>query len=162
MSTVSSTIEKSVDVAAPIRQVYNQWTQFEEFPHFMQGVEQVIQKGDKHLHWKAEIAGQTKEWDAEIIDQTPDRRIEWRSTTGAENNGVVMFTPTEGGGTRVTALMTYDPEGWTEKLGDFLGFVSSHVEGDLERFKQFIEQRTHATGAWRGEIHGGQVVEKGR
>lgn len=152
-----ASVEKTIDVDLPVRTVYDQWTQFEEFPRFMEGVEQVRQLDDKRLHWKASIAGKDEEWDAVITEQTPDRQVAWRSTTGAENSGVIRFAPLNGNQTRVTAVMSYDPEGIVEKTGDKLGFVERRVEGDLKRFKSFIEGRGAETGAWRGEIHGGMV-----
>ncbi len=152
-------VEKSIEVNVPVRTVYNQWTQFEEFPRFMEGVEEVRQLDDTRLHWKATIAGKTEEWDAVITDQIPDQRIAWNSTSGAENSGVVTFAPVGPDTTRVTAVIGYEPEGIVEKAGDALGVVDARVKGDLERFKQFIEERGMATGAWRGEVHGG--VETG-
>ena len=154
-----ATVEKSIDVDLPVRTVYNQWTQFEEFPQFMEGVEEVRQLSDSRLHWKAEIGGKTEEWDAIITDQVPDRIVAWRSTSGAENSGAIRFTPLGPERTRVTAEIGYDPEGIVENDGDKLGVVSRRVEGDLKRFKSFIEERGVASGAWRGEIHGG--VEEG-
>jgi len=154
---MSSTVEKSVEVHAPIGVVYDQWTQFEQFPKFMQGVKEVKQLNDKRLHWVATVGLKEKSWDADIVEQTPDTRIAWRSATGAENSGIVSFLPTPDGGTKVTARITYDTEGLVEKVGDALGFVSGRVEGDLKRFKEFIEARGTATGSWRGEIHGGKV-----
>jgi uncharacterized membrane protein len=154
-----ATVEKSIVVDLPVRTVYNQWTQFEEFPRFMEGVEEVRQLDDTRLRWKASIAGKTEEWDAVITDQIPDQQVAWRSTSGAENSGIITFTPIGTDGTRVTAVIGYAPEGVVEKAGDALGVVERRVEGDLERFKQFIEERGAATGAWRGEVHGG--VETG-
>ena len=151
------TIEKSVEVDAPISTVYNQWTQFEEFPRFMEGVKEVRQLDDKRLHWHAEIAGKDKQWDAEIYRQEPDRAIAWRSTSGAENGGEVSFTPAGNNGTRVMLRMSYDPEGFLENVGDALGMVGMRVQGDLDRFKEFIESRGRETGGWRGEIRGGSV-----
>lgn len=150
-------IEKSIEVNAPISSVYNQWTQFEQFPHFMEGVEAVQQLDDKRLHWKAEIAGKTKEWDAEIFEQIPEQRIAWRSMSGARNSGMVNFRSLGENQTEVTLKLNYEPEGATEKVGDALGFVSHRVQGDLKRFKEFIEARGTATGGWRGEIHGREV-----
>jgi uncharacterized membrane protein len=155
-----ASVEKSIEVNLPVRTVYNQWTQFEEFPRFMEGVEEVRQLDDKRLHWKASIAGKTEEWDAAITDQIPDQLVAWRSTSGSENSGAIRFTPIGDAKTRVTAVIGYQPEGIIEKAGDAIGAVDRRVEGDLERFKEFIEQRGAATGAWRGEIHGG-VVEGG-
>ncbi len=152
-------VEKSIEVNLPIRPVYNQWTQFEEFPRFMEGVEEVRQLDDTNLHWRASIAGKTEEWDAAITDQIPDQQVAWRSTSGAENSGIITFTPMGADKTRVTAVIGYEPEGIVEKAGDALGVVDSRVQGDLERFKSFIEERGTATGAWRGEVQGG--VETG-
>jgi uncharacterized membrane protein len=157
--SIMATVEKSIDVDLPVRTVYNQWTQFEEFPRFMEGVEEVRQLNDSRLHWKAEIGGKTEEWDAVITDQVPDRIVAWRSTSGAENSGAIRFNSLGPDRTRVTAEIGYDPEGIVENIGDKLGVVSRRVEGDLERFKTFIEERGAASGAWRGEIHGG--VEEG-
>ena len=147
-----STIEKSIEVNVPVRTTYNQWTQFEEFPRFMEGVKEVTQLDDTRLHWKAEIAGQEKEWDAEIIEQTPDQRIAWTSRGGANNGGVVTFHRLSDARSKVILQMEYDPQGFVENAGDALGVVSSRVQGDLERFKEFIEQRGHETGAWRGQL----------
>lgn len=147
-----ATIEKSIDVKVPVNAVYNQWTQFEEFPQFMEGVESIKQMGDKHLHWKATIGGSTEEWDAEISEQIPDKRIAWHSISGAENAGSVDFHYLNPKETRVTLSMDYEPSGIKETVGDKLGFASRKVEGDLERFKTFIESRGSETGAWRGEI----------
>ena len=147
-----SNIEHSIDVNVPVRTAYNQWTQFEEFPQFMEGVEEVKQLGDKRLHWRANIAGKQEEWDAEITEQEPDMRVAWTSTTGAHNAGVVTFHRLEDSKTRVMLQVDYKPEGVVENVGDALGFVSRRVKGDLERFKTFIEARGKETGAWRGEI----------
>ena len=152
----TQTIEQSIEVQAPISQTYNQWTQFEEFPRFMEGVEEVRQLDDKHLRWCAKVAGKREEWDAEIVQQVPDQQIAWRHTGGAVNRGVVTFTPIEGDRTDVTLAIEYEPQSFTEKVGDALGFLSRRVEGDLERFKKFIEERGTETGAWRGEIHPNQ------
>jgi uncharacterized membrane protein len=151
-------IEKSIEVKAPLHTVYNQWTQFEEFPHFMEGVEEVRQLGDKRLRWKAEIGGKSKEWDAEIFEQIPDQRIAWRSISGVKNSGNVSFFATDEATTRVTLKLNYEIDGAMEKMADALGVVERRVEGDLKRFKEFIEARRVETGAWRGEIHGRQVV----
>jgi uncharacterized membrane protein len=156
-----ASMEKSIKVEVPVSTAYNQWTQFEEFPQFMEGVEEVRQLDDKRLHWRATIAGTTEEWDAEIIEQTPDQVVAWRSTTGAENGGHVSFAPVGPDATRITLRLDYDPEGIVKSIGDKVGFVSRRVQGDLERFKQFIETRGMETGAWRGEIHGAEVEEQG-
>ena len=147
-----ASITKSIDVNVPVRTAYNQWTQFEEFPQFMEGVQEVTQRDDTHLHWRANIAGKDEEWDAVITEQEPDMRVAWSSTTGAHNAGVVTFHRLDESKTRVTLQLDYEPEGVVENVGDALGFVSRRVEGDLERFKQFIESRGQATGAWRGEV----------
>ena len=144
-----SRIEKSIDVNVPVHTAYNQWTQFESFPQFMEGVEDVQQLDDKRLHWRAQIGGKQKEWDAEIVEQQPDRRVAWRSLDGAPNDGVVTFEPIDADRTRVTLALDYEPEGFLENVGDALGFVSGRVQGDLKRFKEFIESRGAETGAWR-------------
>src|SRR4051812_20982195 len=143
-----ATIEKSIEVEAPLNAVYNQWTQFEEFPRFMEGVKTVRQEGDDRVHWVAEIGGKSKEWDARITEQQPDQRIAWRSEDGAPNGGVVTFHRIRDGVTKVMLQMEYDPEGFAESTGDVLGFVGRRVEGDLKRFKQFIEERGRETGGW--------------
>src|SRR5207248_1541450 len=130
---------------------YNQWTQFEEFPKFMEGVISVRQLDDKYLHWKAKIAGKEEEWDAEIYEQVPDRRIAWRSISGAKNAGAVHFEAIAPGKTRVSLALNYDPEGVLENVGQALGIVLMRVKGDLERFKEFIERLPEETGAWRGK-----------
>ena len=147
-----SSIEKSIDVHVPVHTAYNQWTQFETFPHFMEGVKEIRQLDDKRLHWRANVGGKEKEWDAVITEQMPDQRIAWRNTTGATNAGVVTFHRLSDNTTRVMLQMEYDPEGLVENVGDVIGVVSARVKGDLERFKQFIEKRGVETGAWRGKI----------
>ncbi len=149
-------VEKSIPVNVPVRTVYNQWTQFEEFPKFMEGVKEVKQLDDKHLLWRAKVGGKEEEWQAEIVEQVPDQRIGWRSIVGAQNGGLVSFHP-EDSRTLVTLKLEYDPEGIVENVGDKMGFMSRRVEGDLKKFKEFIEARGAPTGAWRGEIHGQQV-----
>jgi uncharacterized membrane protein len=147
-----SLIEKSIEINVPVKTAYNQWTQFEEFPKFMEGVRQVKQLDDKHLHWKAEIGGKEKEWDAEITEQIPDERIAWRSRGGAKNGGVVTFHRLSDSKSKVMLQMEYDPEGVVEHAGDAAGVVSQRVLGDLERFKRYIESRGQETGAWRGTV----------
>jgi uncharacterized membrane protein len=147
-----SLIEQSIEVDVPAKTAYNQWTQFEEFPKFMEGVKEVRQLDDKRLHWRAEIAGKEKEWDAEITEQIPDERIAWRSRSGAPIGGVVTFHVLSPTRSKVMLQMEYDPETFIEKAGDAVGIVSQRVSGDLERFKDFIETRGRETGAWRGEI----------
>jgi uncharacterized membrane protein len=147
-----ATIEKSIVVDIPVRTAYNQWTQFEEFPRFMEGVREVKQLDDKRLHWRAEIGGKEKEWDAEITEQIPDERVAWRSMSGARNAGVVTFHRLADNKTKIMAQIDYDPEGMVENVGDAIGVVGTRVDGDLKRFKEFIESRGAETGAWRGTI----------
>ena len=147
-----STVVQSIDVRVPVRTAYNQWTQFEEFPRFMEGVEKVEQLDDTRLHWVARIAGKTKEWDAKITEQTPDQRVAWTATSGAPNGGVVTFHRLDDNTTRVTVQMEVEPEGPIEKVGDAAGVPDRLVKKDLERFKEFIESRRGETGAWRGEV----------
>jgi uncharacterized membrane protein len=146
------TVTKSITVNVPVNTAYNQWTQFEEFPNFMEGVESVTQLDDKRLHWVAEIGGTREEWDAEIIDQTPDRRIAWQAIGGKRNAGAVTFQPEGADRTRIELEIDYETEGLKEKAGDALGVVDRRVQGDLERFEKFIESRGVETGAWRGNI----------
>jgi uncharacterized membrane protein len=147
-----STVQKAIDVKVPVRAAYDQWTQFEEFPRFMKGVTSVRQADDTHLHWKADVAGQEREWDAVITEQEPDQRIAWHSTAGARNAGVVTFHRIDDDTTRVTLQMDVEPEGVIESAGDALGVLDRRVQGDLERFKEFIEERGTPTGAWRGDV----------
>jgi hypothetical protein len=154
-------IEKSIDVNVPVREAYNQWTQFESFPQFMDGVESVQQQGDTRLHWVAKIAGKRQEWDAEITEQTPDQRIAWTSTTGDRNAGAVDFHRIDDNRTRITLTMDVEPSGAVEAVGTALGIPSGQVEGDLKRFKEFIESRGSATGAWRGEVEQNDVSGSG-
>src|SRR5262249_43808265 len=144
-------IEKTFEIDRPVHTVYNQWTQFEEFPLFMEGIKEVQQIDDTHLHWRASIAGQDKEWDSEIVEQAPDERIAWRSTGGAINHGSVNFEPVGGERTRVKLTVEYEPQGFVEKSGDALGLVSHKVENAVEKFKDLVEKRGIETGAWRGE-----------
>jgi len=147
-----STVEKSVEVNVPVRTAYDQWTQFEEFPRFMEGVKQVKQLDEKRLHWKTEIGGKEKDFDAIIDEQVPDQRIAWHSTIGPKQGGVVTFHRLSDNKTRIMLQMEYDPQGFVEKAGDLAGAVSMRISGDLKRFKEFIESRGTETGAWRGEI----------
>ena len=147
-----SIIEKSIEINVPVKTAYNQWTQFEEFPRFMEGVEQVRQIDDKHLHFKASIGGKQKEWDAVITEQIPDQRIAWMSRGGSKNGGVVIFSKVSENKSKLNLRLEYEPEGAGEKTGDTVGVVSGRVEGDLRRFKDFIESRGQETGAWRGKV----------
>jgi len=151
-SSMIETIEKSTDVNVPVRTAYNQWTQFEEFPRFMEGVESVKQLNDTALHWVANVGGERKEWRAQITEQVPDHHIAWRSEGGDFTSGVVSFQALGPNKTRVTVRFNYEPKGVVEKLGDMLGMASRRVEGDLKRFKDFIESKGHETGAWRGTV----------
>jgi Predicted integral membrane protein len=144
-----SNIEKSIEVEVPVQTAYNQWTQFEEFPRFMEGIQQVTQLDDKRLRWRANVGGQEKEWEAEITEQRPDERIAWRSRDGAANAGVVTFHRIADARTRVMLQLEYEPEGVIENVGDAIGVVSRRVAGDLERFN--LETRGRETGACRGE-----------
>ena len=147
-----ATIEKSIDVSVPLSTAYNQWTQFEEFPTFMDGIEEVQQLDDTHLRWVANVGGQREEWEAEITEQRPDERIAWTSQGGKGNAGVVTFHRLGEGETRVTVQIDWEPEGAVEQVGAAVGADDRRVEGDLERFKQMIESRGVETGAWRGEV----------
>jgi uncharacterized membrane protein len=147
-----SLFEGHIDVNVPVRTAYNQWTQFEEFPHFMEGILEIRQQDDRHLHWKAQVGGKVEEWDAEITEQQPDQRIAWHSINGAQNAGVVTFHTLDANTTRVMLQLDYDPEGVVENVGDKLGIIQGRVMGDLKRFKEFIESRQQETGAWRGTI----------
>jgi uncharacterized membrane protein len=151
-------VEKIVEVNCPISTVYNQWTQFEEFPRFMAGVKEVRQIDDTHVHWRAEIWGKDKEWDAEITEQEPDERISWKSVCGAANAGTVRFEPLGADRTRVRLVMAYEPEGAIENTGDALGIFSARVENTVEDFKKFIESRGRETGGWRGEVDDSRKV----
>jgi uncharacterized membrane protein len=147
-----TTIEESIEVKVPIRTAYDQWTQFEDFPQFMAGVESVRQLDDTHLHWKADIGGVRREWDAEITEQHPDERVAWRATSGAENAGAVTFHHIDPSTTKVMLQLDFDPEGFVEQVGDKLGIIRSQTKADLDRFKEFIEERGSATGAWRDDV----------
>ena len=156
-----TTIEDKIDVDVPVRTAYDQWTQFESFPEFMEGVKSVTQLDDKRLQWHAEVMGKDLEWTAEIVEQVPDLRIAWQSTSGPRNMGLVSFTSLEPQKTRITLRMDVEPEGAAEKVGSAIGLLNARIKGDLKRFKEFIEERSVPTGEWRGEIHGGQVNRPG-
>ena len=149
--------ESSTDVDVPVSVAYDQWTQFEDFPRFMDNVERVQQLDAKRLHWVAEIVGQKKEWTAEITDQTPNKRIAWKSTSGDQNDGAVLFDQLGTNKTKVTLRIDADPQGPVETIGANLGILEASVRNDLENFKKFIESRGAPTGAWEGEIHGDEV-----
>jgi ribosome-associated toxin RatA of RatAB toxin-antitoxin module len=152
---MSTRVEKTVLVNVPVSTAYNQWTQFEDFPHFMNGIKKVTQLSDDRLEWVAELAGVRRQWEAKILEQVPDRKVAWAATEGATNAGEVSFEDIGGGQTRVHLTLEYEPEGLIEKIGDKLNVVENQAEGDLERFKAFIESESYASGAWRGTINDG-------
>jgi uncharacterized membrane protein len=147
-----SIIEKTIELNVPVTTAYNQWTQFEEFPRFMEGVERVRQVDDKHVYWMASIGGKQKEWHSVITEQIPDQMIAWRTEEGAKNTGRIMFTRIADNKSQIDLRLEYEPEGAIEHTGDVMGVVAGRVEGDLRRFKEFIESRGHETGAWRGNV----------
>ncbi len=145
-------VTEAIDVDVPVRTAYNQWTQFEEFPRFMEGVESIRQEDDTRLHWVAKVAGKEQEWDARITEQIPDERVAWTAEGGKGNAGVVTFHRLDDSRTRVTVQMDWQPEGVVEKAGSVLGVDSRRVQADLQRFKEMIESRGAESGAWRGEV----------
>lgn len=147
-----SLIEQSVEVNVPLRTAYNQWTQFEQFPQFMDGVKEVRQLDPTHLHWVAQVGGHTQEWDAEITEQRPDERVAWKNVGGKQNAGMVTFHRLDDGHTRLMVQLDFMPEGFVEKLGDALAAPDRRVARDLQRFKEMIESRGAESGAWRGEV----------
>ncbi|MBB5918908.1 putative membrane protein [Nocardia transvalensis] len=146
------TVTAAVDVGVPIRTAYDQWTQFETFPRFMEGVEQIDQRDDTHTHWKVRVGPITREFDATISEQHPEERVAWHSDSGPTHAGVVTFHRIDADTTRVTAQMDIDPDGFAENVADKLGVIDRRVHGDLERFKNFIEHRGTETGEWRGDV----------
>ncbi len=147
-----STIEQSIEVDVPVSTAYNQWTQFESFPRFMEGVDEIRQISDTRNHWITEIAGVKREFDTEITEQHPDERIAWKAVDGADHAGVVTFHRIAEGKTKIMLQMDFAPEGLAEQVGDKLGVVKTRTKGDLERFKDFMESRGTETGAWRGDV----------
>lgn len=148
-----SQVEESVEVEVPVRKAYNQWTQFESFPQFMEGVERIEQRTDTLTHWVTKAAGVTREFDAQITEQIPDERIAWTTVSGeVKQAGVVTFHRLDDARTKVMLQLEFEPEGITETVGDKLGVVQRRAKGDLERFKTFIESRGAETGAWRGSV----------
>ena len=145
-------VEQSIEIEVPVSTAYNQWTQFEEFPKFMNGVEEVRQLDNTHLHWVAEIGGHREEWDAEITEQHPDERIAWKATSGKNNAGVVTFHRLDDRRSKIMLQLDWESEGMIEKVGSAIGQDDRQVKGDLERFKELIESRGAETGAWRGEV----------
>jgi uncharacterized membrane protein len=152
-------VEESIEVQVPVQQAYNQWTQFEEFPKFMEGIQSVQQLDDTHVRWVAEIRGESREWTTEITDQQPDEKIAWKTIDGElKNDGVVTFEQVGDGQTRVNVQMDVEGDSTAENVaGDLLGIVKAQVHGDLERFKVLIENRDEETGAWRGEVKEGET-----
>lgn len=148
----SSSVSETIEINVPVRTAYNQWTQFEDFPQFMKSVKEIRQLDDKHLHWRAKVGAEEKEWDAEITEQIPDKRIAWRSVTGVKNGGVATFHKISDTCCRVTVQMDYEPENVAESIGDAVGAVRMELRGNLQSFKEMLEKRGSATGEWRGEI----------
>ncbi|HLV59090.1 MAG TPA: SRPBCC family protein [Natronosporangium sp.] len=157
-----TTITESVEVAVPVRTAYNQWTQFEEFPRFMGGVAEVRQLSDTRTHWVTTVGGVTREFDAEITEQVPDRRVAWESISGARQAGTVDIEPVAADRSRVTVRMEYEPQRFTEKVADAMGLLRRQVRRDLDRFRDFIEERGTETGGWRGEVRGDEPPDDAR
>ena len=155
---MTTKVEKTVQVDVPVSVAYNQWTQFEDFPQFMGGVESVTQVTDRRLHWVAEIGGVKREWDADILEQVPDQKVAWAATEGATNAGAVYFQSTGPNSTQVRLSLEYEPEGLVEKVGDKLNIIERRAEADLEKFKSFIEHRGSETGGWRGSVEEARSV----
>jgi uncharacterized membrane protein len=155
-----STIDESIEVEVPVSTSYNQWTQFEEFPLFMEGVDDVQQRDDTRLHWVATIGGHTAEWDAKILEQHPDKQISWISEDGKKTRGTVSFEPIGEGKTLIRLSMSYQAEGALEQIGSAAGLDAKRVRGDLKRFKDLIESRGTESGEWRGEIDAGKTESK--
>ena len=155
---MTTKVEQSITVDVPVSTAYGQWTQFEDFPHFMGGVKEVRQLDDRRLHWVAEIAGVRREWEASVLEQVPDQKIAWAATSGATNAGAVRFEPAGPASTLVHLTLEYEPEGVVEQAGDKLGIVGRQVGSDLERFKALVEDQGYASGAWRGSIGEGAGV----
>ncbi len=146
------TIEQSIEVNVPVSTAYNQWTQFEEFPQFMEGIDEIKQLDETTLHWKASFGGKQHEWKASITEQDPDQRVAWKSEDGKTNAGVVTFHHIDDSVTRIMVQMDWEPEGLVEKVGGALGFDDRTIKGDLERFKELIESRGQESGAYRDEV----------
>jgi carbon monoxide dehydrogenase subunit G len=149
---MATQVEKTIQVDVPVSVAYNQWTQFEEFPSFMGGVQSVTQVSDRRMHWVAEIGGVKREWDADILEQVPDQKVAWAATGGATNAGAVYFQSLGPNSTQVRLSLEYEPEGLVEKVGDRLNIIEKRAEADLEKFKSFIEKRGGETGEWRGSV----------
>ncbi|MGW7101835.1 SRPBCC family protein [Streptomyces sp. NPDC054838] len=148
-----SKVEESIEVEVPVRTAYNQWTQFETFPHFMEGVERIDQRTDTLTYWVTKVGGAQREFEAEITEQIPDERVAWTTLGGeVKQAGVVTFHRLDDTTTKVMLQLDYDPDGFAENVGDKLGFVKHRITGDLKRFKQYIEARGQETGSWRGQV----------
>lgn len=152
-----TSVDKKIEVDLPVQTVYNQWTQFEDYPLFMEGVQFVRQTANERLHWSAEVGGVAREWDALITRQVPDEVIAWESEGGAGVDGTVIFHPIDNAHTEIELHMGYEAEGLKEQVGGALGFLSRKVDSDLKRFKDYVEQRGVESGAWRGEIAHGRA-----
>ncbi|RCK70037.1 SRPBCC family protein [Desertihabitans brevis] len=151
-----SQVQESIDVDVPVSQAYNQWTQFESFPEFMDGVDSITQVSETRNHWVVTVGGQTREFDTEVAEQHPDERVAWKSVDGDVGHaGVVTFHRLGDNQTRVTVQMDWNPEGLVEKVGAAVGVDDRQVKADLKRFKSFIESRPSETGAWRGDVPAG-------
>ncbi|MGY1822796.1 SRPBCC family protein [Geodermatophilus sp. SYSU D00079] len=155
---MTTRVERSIQVEVPLRTAYGQWTQFEDFPHFMGGVREVRQLDDRRLHWVAEIAGVRREWEASVLEQVPDQKVAWAATSGATNAGAVRFEAAGPNATVVHLTLEYEPEGVVEQVGDELGVVERQVRSDLERFKALVEDEGYPTGVWRGSVDAGAGV----
>ncbi len=134
-----ATVQKTIDVHVPVRMVYNEWIDFESFPRFMEGIEEVRRLDDRTYNWRASLYGKKEEWDAEVTEMVPDKRIAWRSISGPAHSGLVTFEPIDATVTRISLTMAYEPSGLLERAGDMLGLVDRRVDGDLHRFKEFVE-----------------------
>jgi len=151
-------VEESVEVNVPVETAYNQWTQFEEFPRFMEGIDEVRQLDDTHLRWVASAAGRRREWNAEISEQRPDERVAWHATSGKRNSGVVTFHRLQDDRSKVMVQLEFEPEGLRETFGSILGLDRRRIRGDLQRFAGLVEERGVESGAWRGTVEQGTVT----
>jgi len=150
-------VEESVEVNVPVETAYNEWTQFEEFPRFMEGIEEVRQLDDTHVHWVASSGGRRREWDAEITEQRPNERVAWHATSGKRNAGVVTLHRLGDERSKMMVQLDFEPEGFRETAGSILGLDRRRIRGDLERFSELVEGRGVESGAWRGTIGGGDA-----
>lgn len=153
-----STVQTTTEIARPVSEVYDRWTRFEDFPRFMEGVEEVRQLDENHLEWHVSIAGVDREFRTEIVEQEPDHRVAWRTEDGEDHTGAVTFEPSDAG-TRVSVVMSYRPENWVEKVADATNIIERRVHGDLMRFKDLAEDQAHDPDGWRGRVDGGSVTD---